>query len=720
MDSRNRLIALLNGYWRRFAPARLDGADNRSDTTRGVIFTLVMLGVSALCVAVDWRGGEITYVSGDVASETLKSPITTSYVSDLRTEQLRREAYEDDRHIVESLDDSIRPGVVDTLRRAESTVETLRDDDRELETRAAELRAELEGLSASDAALLLDVSDAAWSRIGTEALRLVDETLQQQVRQNQVARLKEDLPQMVSDDLAVSEQLLAVALARPYIRSNVIIDAERTEANRQRASEAVQPSTVSVQAGQAVLRDGDVITDLDVEKLEHVGLLDQGSSATTRFGRSGLMVGLALTLVIYLFRFHQPLWRQRKLLLVALLYTGPLIAAALLLPHDEIQYMFPAAAAAMLLAVLIDAQLAVVTGAILSLSLGVVSDMQMWLAVLYLVSCVAGAILLIRAERTTTFVWAGVAVAVASFGVGICLTAINGDVSTESLVEIGLEAAVNGALSASLTFLSFSLLGSLFGITTHLQLLELAHPNQPLLYRLAREAPGTYHHSIVVSNLAESAIEIVGGDPLFARVAVLYHDIGKITRPTFFVENQAHRDNPHDLLDPDVSARVIIDHVLDGVALARKHNMPPSMVDIIQQHHGTSTIRYFLARARAENPDVDESAFRYPGPRPQTKEAGVIMLADSVEAAVRSAATSGRLVGRNSTAQEPVTITSIVASVVQEKLDDDQLVECDLTLREIHEIKRSFVQMLDGIYHPRVEYPPLTARSTAQTGVPVA
>ncbi len=146
MDSRNRLIALLNGYWRRFAPARLDGADNRSDTTRGVIFTLVMLGVSALCVAVDWRGGEITYVSGDVASETLKSPITTSYVSDLRTEQLRREAYEDDRHIVESLDDSIRPGVVDTLRRAESTVETLRDDDRELETRAAELRAELEGL----------------------------------------------------------------------------------------------------------------------------------------------------------------------------------------------------------------------------------------------------------------------------------------------------------------------------------------------------------------------------------------------------------------------------------------------------------------------------------------------------------------------------------------------------------------------------------------------
>jgi putative nucleotidyltransferase with HDIG domain len=268
-------------------------------------------------------------------------------------------------------------------------------------------------------------------------------------------------------------------------------------------------------------------------------------------------------------------------------------------------------------------------------------------------------------------------------------------------------------MAASLTFLTFSVLGRIFGITTHLQLLELAHPNQPLLYRLAREAPGTYHHSIMVSNLAESAVETVGGDPLFARVAVLYHDIGKVLRPSFFVENQANRANVHDALDPRTSARIIQEHVVDGVRLARKAHLPQSIIDIIQQHHGTTLIKYFYTEALNAGEDVDEAEFRYPGPKPQTKEAGVIMLADGVEAAVRAASQSGKLYEETTESQDgqnvrrAARLQQVVDSVIKARLDDGQLDECDLTLKQIEQIRRSFIKILEGIYHPRVEYPEL-------------
>jgi putative nucleotidyltransferase with HDIG domain len=424
-------------------------------------------------------------------------------------------------------------------------------------------------------------------------------------------------------------------------------------------------------------------------------------------------------MVMYLFRFHRPVWQGRKLLLLSLVVLGPILMARLVLPHEDIQYMFPVAASAMLLAVLLDFQIAVVVAGLLSLFIGVIAGMSMELTFLYFLASAAGAFFAWNAERTITFVWAGMAVSAASFATAICFTALQSDITTSIVLQLLVETLVAGALAASLTFLSFSLLGSVLGITTHLQLLELAHPNQPLLYRLAREAPGTYHHSIVVSNLAESAVEAVGGDPLFARVAVLYHDIGKIIRPTFFIENQANLENPHDLLDPKISARVIIDHVSDGVRLARKARLPQRIVDIIEQHHGTTLIRYFYCKTLDAGEDVTEDEFRYAGPKPQTKEAGVIMMADSVEAAVRASALAGRLASAKDPKREGAdTLETIVQRVTQERIDDGQLSECDLTLREIELVRRTFIQLLEGIYHPRVEYPSMPVTSERQAQAP--
>lgn len=683
------------------------------DIARLAVFGLLLLALTVGSVAIDWGSGDLGIRAGDAADRTIKSTEELTFESELRTEDRRQEAYADARNVVLTQDHDVRMEQLSQAQDMLTQVATLREDrSRPVADRISDVRAILEDLSAAEAEGLLQINAASWELVRAEAVRLLDVTLANPLQQDAVARVKEGLDQRVSSQLSPEEQALAVAVARPLVRPNVFENEDETQKNRERAAAEVDPVTVTVLAGQAVIRDGDIVTRYDIEKLERLGLLTSGMDAATRLGRSGIMAMLTLVLLVYLLRFQRPVWRGRLLLLVAIALILPLVLGRLILPHPEMQYMFPIAASAMLLTLLLELPIAIVVSAVLAMYLGVISGMSFELVVLYFLSALVGAFVIWRAERTITFVWAGLAVGATAFVVAVCFNALETEIHSGRSAELLVETLVGGALSASLTFLSFSLLGSLLGVTTHLQLLELSRPNQPLLYRLAREAPGTYHHSIVVSNLAETGVEIVGGDPLFTRVAVLYHDVGKIVRPTFFIENQANLENPHDLLDPRVSARVIVDHVTDGARLARKARLPEPMVDIIVQHHGTSLIRYFYARSLESGDDVSEDEFRYPGPKPQTKEAGVIMLADSVEAAARATAMAGRLVGsRGEPREDADTLDAIVNRVVQERLDDGQLNECDLTLREIELIRRAFVQILEGIYHPRIEYPKLpTAR----------
>jgi cyclic-di-AMP phosphodiesterase PgpH len=691
----------------------LSGGRQLSAVVRLFLFALALILLSVSTVAIDWGSGRIVVEEGDAADQTIKSPETVSFTSDLRTQEKRQAAYDDPSNIALVNDTSVRPEQVAAIDTFHGRIEELRTNDRMSgAAKVAAVRDLLDGLSDGDATDLLGLSDTAWERVRAESRRLVDVTLANRLQPEDVARTKEELSRRVSALLSVDEQAIAAAIARPFLRANVFVDEEQTIRNREAAAEAVDPVPVQLLAGQAIIRDGDIVTAYDIEKLEQLGLLTQDSELSTRLGKAGLMVILSVVLVAYLYRFHPKIWQGRQLLLMTIVILGPILMGRIVLPHDEIQYMFPVAASAMLLAVLIDFQIAVAVSALLALYLGVISDLSFEVVAVYYLASVAGSFVIWRADRTMTFVWAGLAVGVTTMAASVCFAAAFGTFESGTVAELLVESVVNGALSASLTFLSFSLLGSIFGITTHLQLLELAHPNQPLLYRLAREAPGTYHHSIVVSNLAESGVEIVGGDPLFARVAVLYHDIGKIVRPTFFIENQANLENPHDLLDARVSARVIIDHVVDGARLAKKARLPQPMIDIILQHHGTSLIRYFYVKSVEAGEDVTEDEFRYPGPKPQTKEAGVVMLADAIEATVRAAAGGGRLASEKTAVREGVeTLTGIVDRIIAERLDDGQLNECDLTLREIELIRRTFVQILEGIYHPRVEYPSMPVKT---------
>lgn len=691
------------------------------------LFGILVVGILIGLLYLTWASDALTLKAGQIADRTIKAPRTATFVSQTRTDEQRQEAYDDARNVVLTTDQSVEPNQLAALRQSLSAIATVRQSQlvslsgtptlspsRPADTSQAvdRVRASVDGLTASQAETILNLSDSSWSRVKDESQRLLQAAFSDQISPENVASVKEHLADRVSLLLSRNERSSSLALAQPFVRANQQIDDAKTKAAREAAAAAVQPVQVTVQQGQVIVRDGDPVTKDIVEKLEYFHLLAPTETWQQFAGVAGLLAVLTLAFILYLYRVPTGLWQGRQLLLIGIVVVVPVVAGRFFISHTDLRYMFPTAAAVMLLAILLDFQVAVVAGGVISLYLGIINGASYEVAFVTFIACLAGAALIWRAERTLTFVWAGGAVALATAASALLFGLMDRDLSAMQAGNLLLDGAINGVLSASITFLSFSLFGRLFGITTHLQLLELAHPNQPLLYRLAREAPGTYHHSIVVSNLAESAVEAVGGDPLFARVAVLYHDVGKVLRPSFFVENQANRANVHDALDPHTSARIILEHVTDGVRLARKARLPRPIIDVIQQHHGTTLIRYFYMQAVNSGEAVDEGEFRYPGPKPQTKESGIIMLADGVEAAVRSASQSGRLYetssnGNGSVSSQSGKLGEIVDGVIRERLEDGQLDECDLTLRQIEQIRQTFIAILEGIYHPRIEYPEL-------------
>src|SRR5690606_38692369 len=309
----------------------------------------------------------------------------------------------------------------------------------------------------------------------------------------------------------------------------------------------------------------------------------------------------------------------------------------------------------------------------------------------------AGAIVLGRAERLTGFLWAGLAVALINWGAMSAFRMPYDDVLPSRLMQLHLVLFLNGGLSASVALIGYLVLGNIFGITTSLQLTELSRPTHPLLRQLLLKASGTYHHTIVVSNLAERAAAAIGADAFLTRVGAYYHDIGKTVRPYFFTENIAEGNSPHDKLDPLTSSQIIISHISDGVDLANKYHLPARIQDFIREHHGRTLVKYFYLQAQRdadEGEPVDEADFRYPGPSPRSKETAILFLADTCEAAVRAV--------RPATREE---LEAQVNRLIDERVADGDLNNCNLTFRELQIIKEVFLQVLQGVHHPRIQYP---------------
>jgi len=492
---------------------------------------------------------------------------------------------------------------------------------------------------------------------------------------------------------------VALKLAGPLIEPNMIANPKATAENREAARRAVEP--VILQRNTLIVSEGELVSEKQMAQLESLGLL-RGKQADYSgiIGLFLLLLTLFILVGVYLAKFTRDVYDSPGLLLLLGLVIVITLLLAVLASYFS-NYWIPAAVGVILLTVMFGYRLAVIMNLIIALMVGLITGSEISFLIIALAGGLTAIYAVSRVSQRRDLARAGLYVAGTNAVMIMGQFLFWGSLSLESgvLKELGYALAAgigSGLISSVIAIGLLPYLESAFGLTTAITLLELSNPNHPLLRRLQTTAPGTYYHSMIVCNLAEAAAEAVSADPLLTRVGAYYHDIGKIKRPYFFTENQLSGQNPHDKISPNLSAMIIRLHIKDGVELARKYRLPRVIEDIIRQHHGTSLIAYFYQQA-LENSDGEQvftDKFCYEGPLPQTKEAAIIMLADAVEAGARSLS---KPVGNR--------VEGLIRRIIRDKLNDGQMDECDLTLKELDQIGDTFTRIMAGIYHTRVEYP---------------
>jgi putative nucleotidyltransferase with HDIG domain len=497
---------------------------------------------------------------------------------------------------------------------------------------------------------------------------------------------------------------LVAGLSQGFLETNYVVDRGSTQQAREEAASSVEPVQVGVQQGERVIARGEVIDESDIAQLESLGIIGNGASWKFLLG-TGLVIAAEMGVGWYfLERFGNRILRTKQVIRVTLAASLTILFTALARLFVELSVppqVIPLAGLSIIGTILLGPRLMFLMVVISSVNVGIIGGNDFFLTAALLISSGFAIYTAVRVGSRTQLLWAGIFIASITSVVMFAVSLV-GESSFSVAMWQGVLGLVNGVLSLMIAMALLPLLENAFNILTPMKLLELSDPGRPLIQKLLRKAPGTFSHSMQVGNLAENAAERIGADALLARVGAYYHDVGKLEHPGYFIENQISGVNPHDELSPALSARIIRRHVKDGVEIGRAWNLPEEILDIIAQHHGTSRIEYFYRKALHESPDtgaangnggVREADFRY-GSLPKGKEAGIIMLADSVEAIVKSIEKP-----------TPKRIEDVVQQTVHQKLDDGQFDECQLTMREIHAAGEAIREAIIGFLGPRIEYP---------------
>ena len=503
------------------------------------------------------------------------------------------------------------------------------------------------------------------------------------------------------------------ALFSKILRPNLTFNKSEYEARRQLARESVAAVVYQIKQGEMIVREGERVTADQVERLK--ALRDIGSD--TRNIRTA--VGLLLLTIVLLFICHRYAsinirkyrLNNRDLLFLATTFVGLFVlikvaifvASALesafpYIDSSSYYYAVPFAVGAMLVRIVLNSEVAIFFLALVSMLVGILFGNSLFLTFYASAGSLTGAHWVRHCKERSSLYRAGFRMSMVNVLVILGLQLLAGsDLDIQLLYKLGFGLA-NGLICAVVVTGTIPLVESLFKYTTDIKLLELANMNAPVLRELMIQAPGTYHHSVVVGNLVEAAAEDINANPLLARVAAYYHDIGKMKKPLYFIENLGAGENKHDKLAPSMSALILMAHLKDGVEIAREHKLGEDIIDVIREHHGTGLMKFFYDKAKNQIDEsvqqVDERDYRYPGPKPQTREAALIMLADAVEAA-----------GRTLTDPTPARIRGMVQKIINNIFIDGQLDECELTLQDLHKIAHSFEKILGGIFHHRIDYP---------------
>lgn len=538
---------------------------------------------------------------------------------------------------------------------------------------------------------------------------IVYDVLKSGVKQSELAPKRDMVDSvLVTSTLSSDARMITREIARSSIIPNESYDAERTQALQKAARESVK--AIMINKGQVIVAAGEVVTHDQYQKLNELGYIHKGIDLIPYLGLALMVTFISTIGFYYIHRFHRPISEDNTqlvmlffILLLTIIMMRVVVVGQNLEWGDTIGYLAPVAFGVMLITLLLNFELALASAVLFGIVASIFYNGDNYLlfdlryGLVAIISGVLSTFALSDVRNRGSILRAGLIAAIASI---VPIIAMYQLVPTEGSwaklfrsIAFGM---TSGVSSAVLTIGFLPLLESMFGILSPLRLLDLGNPNRPLLRKLLIESPGTYHHSVLVGNLAESAAEAIGADGLLARVGAYYHDLGKTKRPQFFIENQVHRENPHDKISPNLSKTIIISHPRDGVELLKRYKVPEPIQDIAAQHHGTTLLKFFYHKALKESDGTEilEADYRYPGPKAQFKEAAIVGICDCVEAAVRSLQKPS-----------PARIENMVRKIIRDRLEDGQFNECDLTLKELDLICKAICETLQGIFHSRIEYP---------------
>src|SRR6266540_854333 len=688
---RRRWDLRLNRWWRERRKSRVT-KDRRLKQRNRLVFVCLLMALALWAVLVIRPSIDPNLKPGSPSPIDIRAPRTVTFASESLTEQerIRKESSPD--AAVYTNDPNIptvqRTQLFDLLQ----TIGRIRDDPsldpdgKYRKLTSLPLPNSTLVISPALAIQLVLLGPDAWDAVRKQSLDLYDRAMSAhnyEVSDQDFVDLRDrSMPYWSSLLASGDQQELILLFSRAFLKPNRLLDEAATKQHKQALRDAVEPVMVTVQENENIVHAGDIVTPAIQEKLEALGLLQPDVDWFDSGGKGLLAALVALIFGTYVYQMQHNVWTSIRPLLVVVV-------------------------------------LMVVT--LLSLLVAFQSEGQVGPAMALLIGSMAGILTIGRGERWLHFVGASIVIAVLNglTQAAIWLAAPGGLLPDKGLFIL-ITMAVNAIATAVFSLGLYNLVGHLADVVTPQRLMELSHPTHPLLRKLIRVAPGTYYHSVSVGNLAESAGEAIGADALLLRVASYYHDIGKTIRPYFFTDNQSNRENVHNDLDPHTSAEIICDHVIEGEKMARAAGLPRQVVDFIRAHHGTSIIRHFYQLAVQQEDSVNIEDFRYPGPKPKTREQAIMMLADSVEATVRSKAQGGKIVsaredsatsnGRTQSGQQ--TLEELVNSIIDERIGSGQLDECSLTLSDIAQIRQVFINTLQGIYHPRVDYEPQVVKQS--------
>ncbi len=663
----------------------------------------------ALIVASDvWFPSKtkVALSAGQVAPRDVLASRSLKYESEVLSQAKRDAIVASVQPVYDPPDPTVKTEQLQHARQILDFVENVRYDDlATVDQKKSDIAAITDlSLEASVVDMLLSVDDdSRWRAIDAQVMRLLERVMSGEIRDDTIQAKKDDLPNLISTSYSESEVKIITGIVGGLMRVNAFYNAELT---RQAQLEAAQNVPVEVRTyarGQMIIRAGEIATPAHIEALEQFGLLRETRHRSERFLGGLLAMALVTMLLgVYIRKFHRDVLSDVPFTVVlATMFLLFLTGAQIIDSTDLVQpYYYPAAALAFLVATLVGPQLAIVMVVALAALAGFMTGNSLEFAIMIGCGGTLGVLGLGRTERLNAYFVAGGIVSASGVMVAV-LFALGTDTppSLFTVVSQILASIVNGFLVAAAAFVGLYVISNVLNIPTSLKIVELQQPNHPLLQRLLREAPGTYQHSLQVANLAELGAQQVNADAALLRVSAMYHDVGKILNPHFFVENQADGVNPHNVLDdPYQSARIIIGHVTEGDRLARRYHLPARIRDFIMEHHGTTQVAYFyqeaLKRAAVSGEKVDGECFTYPGPCPQTRETAILMLADGCESSVRA---------RRPQTKEDIRET--VNYIFETRLQSGQLDESGLTLNDLRVLRDAFLTALQGVFHPRIAYP---------------